>query len=55
VISRDDILSKVWGFKYDGVTRIVDVHVYNLKQKIKESKASIRSVRGVGYAITIAD
>lgn len=55
VISRDEILSKVWGFKYDGVTRIVDVHVYNLKQKMKESKSSIRSVRGVGYAITISD
>jgi two-component system alkaline phosphatase synthesis response regulator PhoP len=55
VISRDDILSKVWGFKYDGVTRIVDVHVYNLKQKMKDSKSSIRSVRGVGYAITISD
>ena len=55
VISRDDILSKVWGFKYDGVTRIVDVHVYNLKQKLSDSKSSIRSVRGVGYAISISD
>jgi DNA-binding response OmpR family regulator len=35
-------------------TKTLQTH-FNLKQKIKESKASIRSVRGVGYAITIAD
>lgn len=54
VISRDELLNKIWGFSYDGTTRIVDVHVYNLKQKIKDSKATIRSSRGVGYAFNIS-
>ena len=36
VLSRDNILNDIWGFDYDGDTRIVDVHVFKLRNKIKQ-------------------
>ena len=55
-ISRDVLLNTIWGFNYDGATRIVDVHIYNLKKKLKQFNATltIKAIRGVGYAIRLA-
>lgn len=53
VLSRDTILNEVWGFSYDGDTRIVDVHVFKLRAKCEASQISIESVRGVGYGAKI--
>jgi two-component system alkaline phosphatase synthesis response regulator PhoP len=52
-LSRDTILNAVWGYNYDAKTRIVDVHVYNLKTKLKLANCSIRSVRGIGYCLLL--
>ena len=49
VISRDQILSDIWDFNYDGDTRIVDVHIFKLRTKIDESNVFIHSERGIGY------
>lgn len=49
VLSRDQILNEVWGFDYDGDTRIVDVFIFNLRKKIKTANVKINSLRGVGY------
>ena len=54
-ISRETLLKSIWGFKYDGDTRIVDVHIFKLKSKIKESQVSFLSVRGVGYKLVKKD
>lgn len=51
VLSRDNILNDIWGFDYDGDTRIVDVHVFKLRSKLQASKVHIRSSRGVGYLL----
>lgn len=51
VLSRDDILNKIWDFEYDGDTRIVDVHVFKLRNKFNKSICTIDSVRGVGYVL----
>lgn len=51
VLSRDKILNDLWGFDYDGDTRIVDVHTFKLRSKLKDSKAHIKSSRGVGYIL----
>jgi two-component system alkaline phosphatase synthesis response regulator PhoP len=50
-LSRDTILNSIWGFNYDGTTRIVDVHVYNLKKKIEHSSCFFKPVRAVGYSL----
>lgn len=49
VLSRDQILSEIWDFNYDGDTRIVDVHIFKLRTKIDESNVFIHSERGIGY------
>lgn len=51
VVSRDKILNDLWGFDYDGDTRIVDVHTFKLRNKLKNSQATISSSRGVGYIL----
>jgi len=55
VLSRDDILNEIWNFDYDGDTRIVDVHIFKLRSKLKGSKVTIRSIRGVGYVLEKKD
>ncbi|MDQ3501657.1 MAG: response regulator transcription factor [Actinomycetota bacterium] len=50
VWSREQLLSKVWGYEYYGGARNVDVHVRRLRAKLGEHRASwITTVRSVGY------
>lgn len=49
VLSRDQLLTRIWGYDFDGETRTVDVHVRTLRQKLGASGSCIETVRGVGY------
>ncbi|MGH8915460.1 MAG: winged helix-turn-helix domain-containing protein [Acidimicrobiia bacterium] len=50
VWSREQLLSKVWGYDYYGGARTVDVHIRRLRSKLGEKRASwIATVRSVGY------
>ncbi|HHO54793.1 MAG TPA: response regulator transcription factor [Trueperaceae bacterium] len=51
VFKRNELLDNVWGLDYLGVDRVVDVHIYNLRQKLKaaNSKAAIKTIRKIGY------
>lgn len=51
VLSREQILEKIWGYEYYGETRTVDVHIRTLRQKLGDSGKWIETVRGVGYRI----
>lgn len=54
VLSRDQLLDRVWDFQYDGDTRIVDVHISHLREKIEEDTRKpkyIKTVRGFGYKL----
>ncbi len=51
VMSRDRILSEVWGFDYEGESRTVDMHIKTLRQKLGEAGGIIKTVRSVGYKI----
>ena len=51
VLSRDQILEKIWGYEFSGETRTVDVHIRTLRQKLGESGFLIETVRCVGYRI----
>ena len=48
VVSRDQLLDRVWGMTYAGGTRTVDVHVAQLRRKLGRPDA-IRTFRGSGY------
>lgn len=52
VLTRDKILSKIWGYNFDGETRTVDVHVRTLRQKLGTAGEVIETIRGVGYKIS---
>ncbi len=51
VLSRDQILDKIWGYAFDGENRTVDVHIRTLRQKLGEAGNLIETVRGIGYKI----
>src|SRR6202043_4131263 len=52
VVSRTELLRKVWGYEMEIETRTVDAHVYRLRRKIEpdaEKPTYIHSVPGIGY------
>ena len=53
VLTREDILSNIWGYDYMGETNIVDVYIRYLRSKIDDpfEQKLIKTVRGVGYVI----
>lgn len=51
VLTRGQLLDKVWGYSFDGENRTVDVHVRTLRQKLGSAGELIQTVRGVGYKI----
>ena len=48
VLSREQLLEKAWGFDYYGDTRVVDVHIGHIRQKLGDDRF-IETIRGVGY------
>lgn len=50
VLTRGDLLKKVWDFEYIGDTRTVDIHIQRLRKKLKDD-GLIVTVFGVGYKI----
>ena len=55
VISRDELIEKVWGVDFIGESRTIDVHVGTLRSKISSSNNVIQTVRGVGYRMEKLD
>ena len=52
-VSREQILSSVWGFDFMGNTNVVDVYIRYLRNKIEDSSSIklIHTVRGIGYTL----
>jgi two-component system alkaline phosphatase synthesis response regulator PhoP len=48
VLSREQLLEKIWGYDYFGDTRVVDVHIGHIRQKLGD-ESLIETIRGVGY------
>lgn len=51
VLTRDQLLTEIWGYDFDGETRTVDVHIRTLRQKLGKKGEIIQTVRGVGYRV----
>lgn len=52
VLSRDQLLNAVWDYDFAGDTRIVDVHISHLREKIENNTKKpqyIKTIRGIGY------
>ena len=56
VLSREDLLERVWGYDYFGDSRLVDVHIRRLRTKIEPDPANptfLLTVRGAGYKLVL--
>jgi len=54
VLSRDQLLSAVWGYDFLGETRTIDVHIAHLRDRLKNSQqVEIETVWGVGYKLVV--
>jgi DNA-binding response OmpR family regulator len=56
VLSREQLLDRVWGYDYFGDGRLVDVHIRRLRTKIEQDPANprhIQTVRGMGYKLVV--
>ena len=56
VLSREQLLDRVWGYDYFGDGRLVDVHIRRLRTKVEEDPANPRhvlTVRGMGYKLVL--
>lgn len=54
VLSREELLERVWGYDYFGDSRLVDVHVRRLRLKVEQDPANptlVVTVRGLGYRL----
>ena len=49
VLSREKLISKMWGYDFDGESRTVDVHIRTLRLKLGDCGSMIETVRGIGY------
>lgn len=52
VLTRDQLLNRIWGYSFDGESRTVDVHIRTLRQKLGSAGKIIQTVRGIGYKIS---
>lgn len=55
VLSRDLLLTDVWGYQYTGGTRTVDVHVRRLREKVPLLSTAITTVKQFGYRLEDPD
>lgn len=56
VLSRDQLLSAVWDYDFAGDTRIVDVHISHLREKLEDNTKKpvyIQTIRGFGYKMEV--
>lgn len=56
VLTRGNLLEQVWGYSANGDSRLVNVHIQRLRQKVEddpENPELIRTVRGIGYKLVI--
>ncbi|MGG0240620.1 response regulator transcription factor [Bacillus rhizoplanae] len=53
IVTREGILTHVWGYEYEGETNVIDVYIRHLRKKIEEEFSSplIHTIRGIGYSI----
>lgn len=54
ILNRDQLLNSIWNYDYTGGTRIVDVHISHLREKLEDNSKKpkyIQTIRGFGYSL----
>lgn len=52
VLNREQLLTIVWGYDYDGNERVIDNHIKNLRKHLGDAAVQLRTVIGRGYLLT---
>jgi DNA-binding response OmpR family regulator len=57
ILSRDQIIDKVWNMEFAAESKLIEVYIYSLRKKIDDGHAHklIQTVRGLGYRIADSD
>lgn len=55
VLSREQILEKIWGYDYEGDVRTIDTHIKMLRTDLGECGSYLRTIRGMGYMFEAGD
>lgn len=55
VLTREQIISKIWGYDFDGDIRTIDTHIKTLRAKLLKQGNYIKTVRGSGYMLEVED
>lgn len=56
VVTRDELLNRIWGYEYAGETRTVDVHIHWLREHLNSAgctSVAVQTIRGVGYKLVV--
>lgn len=56
VLSREQLIEKIWGFDFEGDARVVDIHVKNIREKLKKAGlhySPIQTAWGIGYKFNL--
>jgi two-component system, OmpR family, alkaline phosphatase synthesis response regulator PhoP len=56
IVTREELLQMIWGYSFIGESRTLDVHIKDIRKKLKEAgldKKAIETVRGVGYKLIL--
>jgi two-component system alkaline phosphatase synthesis response regulator PhoP len=51
VMTREKLLNLAWGFDFAGETRTVDMHVSQIRHKLRDSRVRIETITGIGYKL----
>ncbi len=51
VLTREQLLNKIWGFDYYGDARTIDTHIKSLRERLSNDRKYIKTVWGVGYKL----
>lgn len=53
VFTRDELIEKIWGYDFVGNSRVVDIHITRIREKMGEHQDTIKTIYGVGYRLEV--
>ncbi|SDF78124.1 response regulator transcription factor [Sporomusa acidovorans] len=55
IFSRENLILNIWGYDYDGDSRVIDTTIKRLRHKLGTYRTLLKTVRGVGYMLEITN
>lgn len=53
VFTRDELIQKIWGYDFVGNSRVVDIHITRIREKMGKYQDTIKTTYGVGYRLEV--